>query len=213
MASAQGFTSSTWNSVYKDPDVDSDCYYALIYGDIIYTHVLPTGAKGGSGAGYGQIYPDTISDSVQPRWSAQDILNRPGKLPYFSGSGDRTCSFSFTLHNEAYTHISSTSQVAKKTEYKKWESTIKDLRRGCLAYYTNSGVQYPPIVVFKFGRFRIKGYMTQCNFTWKKPIDWNDSYQQCEVSVTITDIPPTTAGAETYPKPKASPLNPYGRSF
>ena len=199
MATASSYSEKSWNDVYAKGSLDHECYYAVIFGDEVFSHKLPTGSWLN---GISPIYPDSIQDSVDPRWSSQSILNRNGDLHSFYGSGNRKCSFSFTLHQEAY------ASEGKTPDLTTWKNTINDLRRGCIAFNKSSKV-YPPIVVFKFGDFKIKGVMTSCSFQWEKPISRDNMYQQCKVSVSVTELAPTAGGSEKYFVAGSSPLKPY----
>lgn len=121
--------------------------------------------------------PDEISDATSSNWSDTSIVGRSSPISAYVGTGYRNVGFSFILHRDMY------------SDSKKIEDIIIALRRTVYPKYSHPGI-VPPITLFRFGKFVVKGIVRSMSFTWKKPLNEEGEYSLCEVSVSIDDIPP-----------------------
>ena len=100
------------------------------------------------------VCPDEISDSTTANFPLQSVIGSSSPFAAYVGTGAREISFSMTLHREMPGNI---------------ENVLELLRASVYPKYTNSAV-IPPVTRFVFGKFGVKGVVTNVNFTWKKPL-------------------------------------------
>ena len=143
-------------------------------------------------------YPDELSDSTSVNWSESGIIGRSVPIYAYTSTSSRNISFSFDLHREMPVSLDSS-----QSEIFDIENIIKRIRQCAYPTYANSGLK-PPIVSFRFGKFRVKGIITNVGFTWKKPII-NQLYQLCSVSISMYETPNGVPSAADL----ASSMNPF----
>lgn len=134
-------------------------------------------------------YPDDISDSTSSNWSDENIIGRSSPMSAYTGTGYRGVSFSFLLHREMDGDI---------------EAGLKAIRSSLYPSYLSAGLN-PPITVFRFGDFYVKGIVRSVQYVWQKPIIRSE-YQVCNVSVSIDTTPSKVMSATDLGRS----LNPMG---
>lgn len=145
-------------------------------------------------------YPDEIGDSTSVNWAETGIVGRSTPIYSYTSTSARAISFSFDLHREMPKDLSKRTGTGDLYNI---ENIIKVLRKCAYPNYENSGLK-PPIVMFRFGKFKTKGIVTNVSFTWKKPIV-NKQYQLCSVSISMYETPNSIYGANNL----YSSMNPF----
>lgn len=136
-------------------------------------------------------YPDEISDSTSTNWAETGIIGRSSPIYAYNSTSSREISFSFDVHREM---MGSTSKI---------DNMLRALRAAAYPNYEKSGL-VPPIVTFRFGKFKTKGILNSVGFTWKKPIV-DGYYQFGTVSISMKETPNKVYSASDL----TSPLNPF----
>lgn len=176
------------------------------------------------GEGYGVVYlpviPDEINDQISSSWSDTSIVGRSSPVSAYIGTGFRSISFSFDLHADMVIYKSDTEvyniNKGTSTEGRRlFERIISRLRATVYPMYSSSSrenkTMKPPITFFRFGQFAVKGIVRNVSFAWKKPLDDQDRYKLCTVSISIDGIPSHIMGANDIAI--ASAASPFGNTY
>lgn len=188
------------------------------------------------------LYPDQVTESISATWSTQKVLGRSSPVSAYANTDLKTVNFSMDLHRDfltgSFSHTADTaralgyiggkvndkSQVAgyqKQTERgpygtRTWYvNANKMLQISCYPQYTSKGL-IPPTTYFVFGEMILKGYVTNYQTEWKKPI-LNTFYGWNSVSITMECYPDTIISADDIITKKktgtASTQNTYNTIF
>lgn len=148
---------------------------------------------------YLPCYPDEISDSTNVNWAETGIIGRSTPIYSYTSTSARSISFSFDLHREMPKYLGERNS----NNLYDIEGILQVLRKCAYPNYANAGLK-PPIVTFRFGKFKTRGIVTSVGYTWKKPIV-DKQYQLCSVSISMYETPNSVWGAnELY-----SSMNPF----
>lgn len=185
------------------------------------------------------IYPDEVTESIEPRWESQNILGRSAPISAYAGTSLKSVSFSLDLHRDlltgSFSHttdtlVSSTvnGSLSKQAaglqvqsakgpfNTRSWYNSInKMLQISCYPQYTSKGV-IPPTTYFIFGQMILKGYVKSYSTTWKKPII-NTFYGWNSVQISMDCYPDSIISAKNMitnaSKGTASTQNTYNTTF
>ncbi len=151
-------------------------------------------------------YPDEISDGTSARWSSQEILGRSFPISAYTGTGFRSISFSFDLHREMTVGgEAGGAGIGYTTDLV--DNALRVLRKSVYPRYEQAGLS-PPKTIFRFGDFRVGGYVKDLTYVWKKPIV-DEKYQLCTVSVQLDQVPASVYGVDDLFGIYHSPTNPF----
>lgn len=197
-----------------------DCWFSVSTGSEIYVYNFPKGMVQA-------IYPETISDKTSVSWNQTQILNRTGNLWAYSGTGDRTCGFSFDLAADEYTQnkkdntisngsVGTSASVARANlRYQSgtdelsaspsFDKIVAGLRKTIYPRY-DTDVMYPPLTTFCFGNFKVRGFVQNIDLNWKKPIIEN-GYSKLNVGINMVQINGAAVSGNYFDSSKA--LNPF----
>lgn len=124
------------------------------------------------------VLPESVQESHATNFEPLSIKSRSNPLVSYSGSGTRSTSISVLLHEDYIAEFEGGAADIRRTVAK-----IKSLT---YPQYENLRV-LPPRVLLRIGDFfKIYGYCSDCQVTWKLPIR-NDRYIVAEVSFTIQE--------------------------
>ena len=164
------------------------------------------------------IYPEDVTEQLQPQWSSESILGRSSPISAFAGVDLKSVNFSLELHRDlltgSFSHTATTlrnvggneryGQYAGYQEQtsggpfdtRSWYTSMnKMLQAACYPQYTDNGL-IPPITYFVFGQMILKGYITSYSTTWQKPII-NTFYSHNRVDLNMACFPDSVISAQS----------------
>ena len=150
-------------------------------------------------------YPESITDSLQSRFTETNALARTAPVFSYSYSGPRTIStVSLQLHRDMMETLNRDISNLKNNvvdlsgdDYV--DVLIKYLQAASLPKYneysSGSKTVIPPMVAVRFGNdIFIKGVINSAiQITYKKPILYNDKYAVVDVGFSIAEVDPYDA--------------------
>lgn len=162
------------------------------------------------------LYPNQVTESISASWATQKVLGRSSPVAAYANTELKTVNFSIDLHRDfltgSFSHTKDTmpdynnnpqNQVAGKQPQtdkgpfgtRTWYTNAnKMLQISCYPQYTSKGL-IPPITYFIFGQMILKGYVTNYQTEWKKPI-LNSFYGWNSVSITMECYPDSIISAD-----------------
>lgn len=210
-----------------------ECYMIVKYGN---------NGKFGIGGDYEYLielplYPEQVTESISVNWDTQNVLGRSAALSAYANTDLKSVNFELHLHRDLLTgSFSHTTEsliqsggsldkqaagLQKETAKgpfgtRSWYTNAnKMLQIACYPQYTANGL-IPPTTYFVFGQMILKGYVTNYQTTWKKPI-LNTFYGWNSVSINMMCYPDTIVSAKNIitnvSQGTASTQNTYNTTF
>lgn len=210
---------SSDNSKYvnppKVPKVGEETQHMPIFGG----HCYFVNTQLGEGKPtYLPVFPEEIGDQISATWSDTTIVGRSSPVSAYISTGFRSVSFSFDLHEDMMYYngsgitqntVSSNKSISKNGT-KEFMNIISRLRATVYPEYSNGSGMKPPLTLFRFGRFVVKGIVRSVGFNWKKPLNDDNGYKICTVSISIDGISPKVMGATEIVNTGLNAMDPYG---
>lgn len=181
------------------------------------------------------LYPESVTEQISPRWSTEPILGRSAPISAYANTDLKSVNFSLELHRDfltgSFSHTTTTLQniggslskqaagYQKQTsdgpfDTRSWYVSInKMLQAACYPQYTDNGL-IPPVTYFVFGQMILKGYLTNYQTTWQKPII-NTFYGWNRVDLNMACFPDSIVSADSIISSSgaASTQNTYNTIF
>lgn len=235
------FTPSTGATNYKGTNtfVSWECYMLVKYGNNGNFNVID---KNSQYLLELPLYPDQVTEGISAQWSTQKVLGRSSPVAAYANTDLKTVNFSLDLHRDLLTgshsltrsELENLSNNGEKADMSKqaagfqmqtskgpydtrtwYTNANKMLQIACYPQYTKSGL-IPPVTYFVFGQMILKGFVTNYQTEWKKPII-NTFYGWNSVSITMECYPDSIISADDMITNKkmgtASTQNTYNTEF
>jgi hypothetical protein len=148
-------------------------------------------------------YPDSVSDSMQSKFSETNALSRTAPVYSYVQSGPRTVNLTISIHRDMMesvnVNISNLRDNVLDLDSDYTDTLINYLQACALPRYNiySSGAKAvePPWVALRLGNaIFIKGVITSnISVEWKKPILSDGKYAQCSLQLTISETDPYDA--------------------
>lgn len=162
------------------------------------------------------LYPDEVTESISVSWNTQKVLGRSAPLSAYANTDLKHVNFNLDLHRDlltgSFSHTNQTMLSVPDMEPRLqaaglqkqtpkgpfWTRTWyvnanKMLQIACYPQYTEKGL-IPPTTYFIFGQMILKGYVTNYQTEWKKPII-NSFYGWNSVSISMECYPDSIVSA------------------
>lgn len=141
--------------------------------------------------------PETIQDSMNSSFQAENVLGRSAPVYTFSNSGPRTVQFSMKLHRDIMDDI---NEGYSNSKQKVGEDYVENLIHALQAiavpkYNLNNKAVEPPLVAVRIeNQLFIKGVVASgVTVTYQKPILSNGKYAIVSISFTVSEVDPYDA--------------------
>lgn len=142
------------------------------------------------------VLPESVTESVSASWSPTSIPGRSASYYTYAGTNNRTLSFSFTLHRDLLSELSTGSY-----DFNNIPNYLKSL---CYPEYSSSLVR-PPVCILKLADvIKMRGICTSVTVTHQLPLrnlvnsritsanfseDKKIQYNYLNVSLQFTEVP------------------------
>lgn len=143
------------------------------------------------------VYPESITDSMQPQFNQTSPLARSAPIFSYSSSGPRTVGLTLKLHREMMAMVNRNQSNIKLDIGDDYVDTLVKQIQACSVpmYASSQKMVDPPLVALRIGNeIFIKGVVTSgVSVTYETPILKGDKYAQVTISFTIAETEPFDA--------------------
>lgn len=146
-------------------------------------------------------YPEELNDQQAPKWTPSSPLLSTAPIQSYSGNDARRLSCKTTWHRDMMNDINATNYssvipaVGFSSDEDYVDKAIKQLLAAQLPVYNQAQMAVrPPVVAMRLGKeIYIKGVLTNCGITYRKPILRNNKYALIDVAIEIIETEPYDA--------------------
>lgn len=143
------------------------------------------------------VYPESITDSMQPQFNTTTPLARSAPIYSYSSSGPRTVGITLKLHREMMAMVNRNLSNIKLDLGDDYVDTLVKQIQACSVpmYASSQKMVDPPLVALRIGNeIFIKGVVTSgVSITYETPILQGDKYAQATISFTVSEVEPFDA--------------------